>query len=248
MNEGTFTDQSILVTGSSRGLGLALMNALSARGANQIYAGCRTQEGFDFIVGLNLPNVTPVLYDVENSVHAKSLHKVVGSLDLLINNAGIASACTYTNSDALGIAKREMSIHYFGALSTVHHVLPLLRQSKSKHTGIINIASIAALSNFKVMGTYSASKAALHFLTQGLRAELKGDNIFVQGVYPGPFDTRLAAGYDGDKQSPDVIANTVLDAYSDREEQVFPDDFSKAMSKEFYQSPKALDAIFSSDF
>jgi len=95
------------------------------------------------------------------------------------------------------------------------------------------------------MGTYSASKSALHFLTQGLRAELSNNGIFVQGVYPGPFDTRLATGFDGPKQSPNQIANIILDSFCEKITEVFPDNFSKSMHDIFLESPKKLDSIFS---
>lgn len=238
-----FDNSTVLVTGGSRGLGLALVQALSSRGAKQVYAGCKSQEGCDLVNSLNLANVTPLLLDVTNEEHVARVGGSIQGLDILINNAGIASACGYTDEHALSTAKMEMNVHYFGALALVQALLPQLKNSRGG--GIINISSIAGISNFKAMGTYSASKAAQHFMTQGLRAELAGAGIFVQGVYPGPFDTRLAAGYDGPKHSPDVLANLILDAYTDAVQEVFPDDFSKSMYQTFLESPSKLNEIFS---
>ena len=240
-----YENAHILVTGSSRGLGLAFVRELNRRKAGMIYAACRSQKGCAEIAELELENVTPILLDVTNSEQVSTLNRTVGQLDLLINNAGIASACTYSSAEAIQTARAEIDVHYFGSLSMVQTLLPALKDSKS--AGIINISSIAGLTNFKAMGTYSASKSALHFLTQGLRAELVEDNIFVQGVYPGPFDTRLAAGYSGEKPSPSEIATIILDAFLNREEDVFPDEFSRSMYATYVDSPKELEKVFSAN-
>lgn len=245
MNNFDFSASTVLVTGASRGLGQGLVEQLAKRGTAQIYAGCRTEEGVAHVRSLQLPNVTPILLDVTRPDTFASLPGSIGRLDLLINNAGIASACGFTASDTLATAENEMRVHYFGVVALTQAMLPLLRQSS--RAGVINIASIAAFSNVKAMGTYSASKAALHFLTQGLRAELAGDGIFVQGVYPGPFDTRLAAGYNGPKKSPGQIADIVLDLFSEQVEEAFPDDFSSTMHKMFLESPRQLAAAFAQD-
>ena len=243
MSTQTIKGTSVLVTGASRGLGLAFLKAFAERGAAKIYAGCKTREGVAYVSGLDIPNVTPLFLDVTDAGQINALAQEIKTLDIIVNNAGIASACGFTNDNVLEIATAEMNTHYYGPLKLVNTFLPLLKQAEQG--GIINIASIAAISNFKAMGTYSASKAALHFMTQGLRAELSDTNIFVQGVYPGPFDTRLAAGFNGPKQSPEAIASTVLDLYRERVEEVFPDDFSKTMYTTFLESPKKLAEIFS---
>ncbi|NTS75300.1 SDR family NAD(P)-dependent oxidoreductase [Catenovulum sp. SM1970] len=243
MNFPHLTNANILVTGSSRGLGLAFVKTLSKSDVEHIYAGCRTQSGCDTIKELNLPNVTPVLLDVTKQSDINNLSSTISQLDLVINNAGIASACGFSSENALDISKAEMDVHYFGSISLIQALLPLLKLSTK--AGIINISSIAGLSNFKAMGTYSASKGALHFLTQGLRAELSADDIFVQGVYPGPFDTRLAANYEGPKPSPINIAESVLNSYCERQYEVFPDEFSTNMHQIFKNAPKELEEIFS---
>src|SRR5690554_3303244 len=124
-----FNDSTVLVSGGSRGLGLSLVKALSSRGAKQVYAGCKTQEGCGLVASLNLANVTPILLDVTNEEQVAQIERRISGLDVLINNAGIASACGYTDENALSIAKAEMDVHYFGALALTRTLLPQLKIS-----------------------------------------------------------------------------------------------------------------------
>ena len=120
--------------------------------------------------------------------------------------------------------------------------IPLLKQSED--AVIINISSIAALSNFPSIGTYSISKAAMHSYTEGLRADLTTEGISVVGVYPGPTDTRMAAAMEMDKPAPITVAEKTFVSLDAGEFDVFPDDFAKTMYATFLSSPKKLAQAF----
>lgn len=230
----------ILVTGANRGIGKAFVDELLQRGAATVYATSRDLANLGDVVD---PRVVALELDITRPEQIAAVAATIPHLDLLINNAGTATAAAYSAEDSLDVARREMETNYFGTLQLSTALLPQLKQSPDG--GIINVSSIAGIANFKALGPYSASKAAVHFLTQGLRAELQNDGIKVLGVYPGPVETRMAAGLDMPKASAASVAVSVLDAWEAGEEDVYPDSFSSTMYQVFAQEPKALERAFS---
>jgi len=243
MEHFTIQDKVALVTGSNRGIGEAYVQELLAAGAKKIYATARDPDSLNALVEQNPAVIEPLLLDVTNAKHIKSVADKIDSLDILINNAGIVNACTFTADNALEIARLEMETNYFGPLQLTRALLPQLR--KSKQAAVVNISSIAGISNFPVIGPYSATKAAMHSYTQGLRAELAQVGIQVVGVYPGPIDTRMADGWEIEKAQPEQVAQKTFAALSEGENDVFPDDFSKQMYATFLGHPQELEKVFS---
>lgn len=235
-------NKTVLVTGANRGIGKALVETLLERGAARIYASARQIDSLQPLVALAPGIITPVQLDVTKPEQISALSAQLPALDILINNAGIATGSGLTSENTLTIAREEMDTNYFGLLNLTHALLPLLYQSQSG--AVVNISSIAGISNFPLLGPYSATKAAVHSLTQGLRAELSKVNIFVQGVYPGPVDTRLAQGMEMAKATPAAVANAILTGLEENVEDIYPDDFSAAMMAIFKQSPKELEQQF----
>jgi len=243
MGKFEITDKVALVTGANRGIGEAYLRFLLKAGAKKVSAAARDINNLTSIVALNPDIIEPVLLDVTNTNHIKLLSEKISSLDILINNAGIANGCNSTSDNALEVARLEMETNYFGPLQVTLAVLPQLKQSSQ--AAIINVSSIAGISNFPALGPYSATKAAMHSYTQGLRAELASDNIQVVGVYPGPIETRLTEGADIDKEKPEKVASATFKALSEGEKDVLPDAFSSDMYAKFLKHPHELEAIFS---
>ncbi|UQN08159.1 SDR family NAD(P)-dependent oxidoreductase [Deinococcus sp. QL22] len=241
MNLKRIQGTHVLVTGANRGIGQAFTRSLLTRGAERVYAAVRDPANITTL-DTSDNRLIPVILDITNSDDIQRVKQTLPRLDLLINNAGTAFPSTYSAASALSSARQEMNTNYFGPLELSTALLELLRQSPN--AGIINVSSIAGITNFKALGTYSASKAAAHFLTQGLRAEVGPAGIFVAGVYPGPVDTRMAAGFEMHKPSAHEVAEVVLDAYQAAVEDIFPDAFSRAMADMFFQNPKALEQEF----
>lgn len=230
-----------LVTGANRGIGKAFVESLVKHGARKVYAGTRDASTFSSLSALNKDIIEPVLLDVTHAGHIKTLAGKITSLDLLINNAGIATACFSSADNAGDVAHREMEANYFGPLNLTLALLPALKKSRG---AIVNISSIAGISNFPSLGPYSATKAALHSLTQGLRAELKPDGILVAGVYPGPTDTRMTEHMEMDKAPTSQVAERTLAALAKGEVDIFPDSFSEQMYAMFMTNPKELEKTF----
>jgi NAD(P)-dependent dehydrogenase (short-subunit alcohol dehydrogenase family) len=235
-------DKTVLVTGANRGIGEAYVKVLLKQGAKTIYAAARNVKNLDALVTMNPSVINPILLDVTNTDHVLALTNNIDALDMVINNAGIANACNSSSKNAAEIARMEMETNYFGPLQIILAVLPLLETSKQ--AAIVNVSSIAGISNFPALGPYSSSKAALHSLTQGLRAELAGKGIKVVGVYPGPIDTRLAEGMEMDKPQPEQVAIRTFEALGRGDVDVLPDDFSKQMYAAFLEHPHRLEKAF----
>lgn len=234
--------KSVLVTGANRGIGKGFVKVLLAEGAEKIYAAARDLGNLKEVIALNPEVILPVQLDVTKIEQVKALAKSIDSLDILVNNAGIATGVYTTGLNAVDIARQEMEVNLFGPMAITQVLLPRLRASNE--AAIINISSIAGISNFPSLGPYSTTKAALHSFTQGLRADLRDSNIQVLGVYPGPTDTRLAEGVDMPKPSPDQVAVATLDSLSKGVNDVFPDEFSNHMYSTFLAHPQKLEEAF----
>ncbi|MEM7353012.1 MAG: SDR family NAD(P)-dependent oxidoreductase, partial [Acidobacteriota bacterium] len=91
--------------------------------------------------------------------------------------------------------------------------------------------------------TYSASKAAAHSLTQGLRALLGAQGTSVFGVYPGPVDTDMARGLDFDKTSPRDVAEAILDGIEAGTEDILPDPYAVQFGQQHEASPKTSERL-----
>ncbi|WP_417686903.1 SDR family oxidoreductase [Roseibium sp.] len=229
--------QVALVTGANRGMGRAFVNGLLARGAAKVYAGARNTEALADLVAEAGGRVVAIKLDVTKAEDVASAAATARDVSVLINNAGTAGFSGFVNPDAVELGRSEMDTNYFGPIRVSQAFAPVLKNNGGG--AIINIGSIASHINFPVLGTYSASKAAVHSLTQGLRAELAGQGTSVIGVYPGPVDTDMAAQFDSDKTAPQEIVRQVLDALDSGQEEVFPDPVSSQVYGQFLSDPAA---------
>jgi NAD(P)-dependent dehydrogenase (short-subunit alcohol dehydrogenase family) len=237
-------DSVAFVTGSNRGIGKSYIAALLKGGAIKVYAGIRDVGGFGAIAA-ELPEeyrdkIEPVAIDITNEKLIQSAVAQAGDVTLLINNAGIASFAGLISADNLDAARQEMEVNYFGTLRVTRAFAPVLK--KNGGGALVNVLTVASLGCFPVLGSYSASKAALHSLTQGIRAELAAQGTQVFGVFPGPIETDMAKNFDMEKSSPDLIAEGTLSAIEKGEEDIFIDPMAVQFRKDYFSDPKALEA------
>lgn len=230
-----------LVTGSNRGIGRAFVEELVARGAKKVYAAVRDSSRFAEMKSIAPDVVEPILLDVTRMEDVREAQKTIAELDLLVNNAGVINPSLCGVENAAEISRIEMETNFFGTVQITLALLPMLKHSRG---ALVNISSIAGISNFLSIGPYSASKAAVHSYTQGLRTELAKDGVLVTGVYPGPIETRMTEQMQLDKAPPSQVAQRTLDGLAQGLTDVFPDSFSEAMFDTFLQSPAALEQAF----
>ncbi len=230
-------NKTVLVTGANRGIGYALVKALLGRGVNKIYAASRTTSKLpDF----GDDRIVPVQLDINDAAQIENAAKVAGDIDLLINNAGVA-AFTSLLTGPRELLERDMQTNYFGTLDMVRAFVPVLEE---KHgAAIVNIVTIAAFANFPMLGGYSASKAALYSLSQGIRIELASKGISVHTVNPGPIDTDLARDFPADKASPEDTAENILNGIESNEPDIFPDAFGRQLFDVWHNDYRDLEKI-----
>jgi len=214
----SITDKTVLITGANRGIGQALVSEALARGARRVYAGTRQPMAHPD------PRVTPLTLDVTDAAQIQAAAGQVGSLDLLVNNAGIALYDDLTDRDLL---ERHLAVNLFGTYGVTQAFLPELTRSGG---AIVNNVSLMALAPFPVTPAYAISKAAAFNLTQSLRALLAGRGVRVHAVLTGPTDTAMTRGFEIPKASPESVARAIFDALDRGEEDIFPDPMSASVA------------------
>ena len=129
-----------------------------------------------------------------------------------------------------------------GALQVTRALAPVIAGRGGG--AVVNMLSVVALASMPGLAGYNLSKAALHSLTQSLRAVLKAQGIAVHGAYPGPVDTDMAAAIPFDKTSPKAVAEAVLAGVGAGVEDIFPDPMSAGLAPRWFSDPKALERQF----
>jgi NAD(P)-dependent dehydrogenase (short-subunit alcohol dehydrogenase family) len=215
----TIEGRVVLVTGANRGIGQALVEEALRRGAKRVYAG--TRHPLAHADG----RVTPLTLDVTNAAQIQAAVEKVESLDILINNAGLARVDDLGDRAAL---EEHLAVNLFGTYSVTRAFLPLLTRSRG---AIVNVVSLSAFAAVPVLPAYSISKAAAFSLSQSLRALLAGRGVKVHVVLPGPVDTEMSRGLDIPKASPESVARGIFDGVEREEEEIFPDPMSASMAE-----------------
>jgi NAD(P)-dependent dehydrogenase (short-subunit alcohol dehydrogenase family) len=228
------TNKVILITGANRGIGRALLDEALRRGAKRVYAATRGP--------LQHPDkrVTPLTLDVTSASQIQRAANEVDTLDLLINNAGVA---IYDDLSNLDVIEQHLAVNFFGLLRMTHAFLPQLKRSKG---AIVNNLSLAGLAALPMIPSYSISKAAAFNLTQSLRALLAGQGVTVHAVVLGPVETDMNRGFNIPKASPESAAQGIFSGLENGEEDIFPDPASQSIAEGWRTGAvKALERQFS---
>ncbi|MCU0566425.1 MAG: SDR family oxidoreductase [Oculatellaceae cyanobacterium Prado106] len=230
------------VTGANRGIGKAYVEALVQAGASRIYAAARSVETLKDVVAIAPDRIVPVALDVTNPDQIQAVAEKASDVTVLINNAGVLGAGGLFTDHSVETAQWEMTTNYFGTLYMIRAFAPVLQRNGGG--SIVNLLSIASVVNVPVFSSYSASKAALYSLTQGIRAELAPQGTQVIGVFPGPVDTAMAEGVPLDKIAPIEVAKATLQAIEQGIEEVYPDPVSQTVFTDLQAPLKAVEKQF----
>jgi len=182
-----------LITGASRGIGLAIARALAERGCDLVLTG-RTLPPLEK-VGRELKcrgmQVLAKMCNVRDTETVRSLSESVGRqfghVDILVNNAGVAHASMPVAKLRYSVWREVIETNLTGTFLVTREVLPLMR----KGSVIVNNLSIAATRAFAGSSAYNASKHGALGLTNTLREELRPSGIRVIALMPGATDTEI---------------------------------------------------------
>ena len=229
-NITTIANRSVLVTGANRGIGQALVEEALRRGAKRVYAGARRP--------LAHPDerVTSLVLDITDPEQIREAVDKVESLDILINNAGLA---LYDDLSDRAVLEQHLAVNLFGTWGMTRAFLPSLTRSRG---AVVNVLSVAAFAALPIIPAYSISKAAALSLSQSLRALLAGNGVSVHAVLTGPTDTEMSRDLDVPKASPQSVARAILDGVERGDEDIFPDPMSETVAEDWRSgAPKALE-------
>jgi NAD(P)-dependent dehydrogenase (short-subunit alcohol dehydrogenase family) len=186
------------------------------------------------------PRVRVLTLDVTNASQIQEAVENVDTLDVLINNAGVAIYDDLTNID---VVERHLAVNFLGPLKMINAFLPKLKRSKG---AIVNNVSMAGLAPLPVIPSYSASKAAAFNMAQSFRALLAGDGLTIHTVVLGPIDTDMTRGFEIPKASPESAAVGIFDGLEKGEDEIFPDPAAQSIAEGWRGGAvKALERQFS---
>lgn len=214
----------VLISGGTGGIGWALTQALAEKKAKKIYVTYLSEKELDKNIEDCSTEIKFIPLDVTSREQVELLAEKCPDVDIVINNAGVELAQSFSADNTLNAAEFEMKVNYYGTHYIANSFMPALK-SKSEAM-LVNILSIGAFVLVNKLGTYCASKAAAHFLTKGLRLDCKDNNVIVMGVYPGYVDTDMTKKLDVIKVTPKLIADEICKGIVENSENIFPDPMS----------------------
>ena len=193
-----------VVTGASSGIGKGIATALAERQVQLVLAGrneARLEEAANHLKETYNAQVEMVITDVTQRQQVEQLVEQAkshyGHLDVIVNSAGQMLSPAITDGD-VEAWETMIDVNVKGTLYGINAALPHFKKQGSGH--IINIASISGFEVTKQSTMYSATKAAIHTITQGLEKELARTGIRVTSISPGMVDTPMGSGDFGDRK------------------------------------------------
>lgn len=207
--------KKVVITGAGSGLGRALALRYSADGAEICVADVNEQGGKETVEKITQLGGSAFFltcditkqWDVDKL--AASLSERWQSVDMLVNNAGVATAGPI-ESESMEQWQWVLDINLVGQVRVTKALLPLLRNSRAAERDIINIASQAGITPAPGMGSYSVTKAAMVSFAETAYLELADEGIHVSVVCPSFFDTNLNESLRSDDPGAQAKVNKMI--------------------------------------
>lgn len=211
---GTFDNKTVVVTGGSRGIGLAVSRAFLAQGARVVFCG-RTRDRVAEALQALKPEgeVAGQVVDVSNPEQVKqfigAVEAKVAPIDILINNAGVLSAARFAE-ESLESIDDAIDTNLKGVLYASRVILPLMLSRRSGV--IINVANGKTKATFADRAVYYAAKSGVIAFTESLAKEIGSRGVRVYGMCPGEVVTDMQEQYSGGRVGlyPEVAAQKFI--------------------------------------
>lgn len=224
------TNNTILITGGSAGIGFETAKLLSENGNNVIIIG--RDENRLATAASKLKGVSAIKADISSADDLTNLVATLKNdfplLNVVINNAGKAEMHDLADQskDSAAIAEDEMLTNYLSVIKLNQLLIPLLKQQAE--AAIVNVSSVVAFAPGTTLPTYAASKAALHSYTTSLRLSLAHTSIKVFELMPPLVDTELSAAIGGQHGiKPSQVATEFFEAFTNDKFEIHVGDTAK---------------------
>jgi len=230
----------VLVTGSNRGLGKALVESLISAGAKKVYATARNTQELNF--GSVKSEVELLALDITDQLSIQKAAVKARDVTLLINNAGVLEF-----GDILEVPvdriKHSLEVNFYGSLAMSKQFAPIIESNGGG--AIVNILTLLSLASMPGLSAYNASKAAEWSMSLSLRASLKDKMVDVHNVFPGAVNTDMLRAVEMDKTDPAEVANNIVEGVNQGLEDIFPDPMSKEVYQQWCKDHKSVERQFS---
>ena len=204
-----------IVTGGTKGIGRAIAQSLVDAGASVAITARNQDEITKAVSQINRRSrgmAKGYVCDVRDYNQVKSLFAEVGTVDILINNAGVG---IFSSVESMSVEdfRTVLETNVFGVFYCCHEAIPLMKQRGGGY--IINISSLAGANAHPQMAAYNASKFGLNGFSEALMQEVRHDGIKVSYIMPGSVNTEFGGDEMSDEKSwqlqPSDIAQVVID-------------------------------------
>lgn len=214
----SFDDQIAVVTGGTKGIGIAIAESLVKAGAKVFICGRNKTELRDTVTELSrYGQAGGEVCDVRSEDQVRQMleeaERLFGGVDILVNNAGMGIFGKTVEELSGDEFRQTLETNLFGVFYACHHAIPMLKRRGAGY--IINISSLAGQNAHPKMAAYNASKFGLNGFSEALMQEVRQDNIKVSYICPGSVNTYFGGDAASDTKSwqlqPEDIAQVVID-------------------------------------
>lgn len=209
----SLSDKSVVITGGGSGIGRSIAILFAAQGAQVHIVDLNVQSGREVVDKIMHSGGIAHMHEcnIADQAEVKEIFHHIGSLQILINNAGIAHIGKAENTDEVDF-DRVMAVNVKGTYNCIHEAIPIFKRNRGGV--ILNLASIAALVGIPDRFAYSTSKGAILAMTLSVAKDYIHENIRCNSISPArvytPFvEGFLSKNYPGrEKEMFDVLSKT----------------------------------------